>query len=70
MNIRDWLYVEDHAKALLKIIKLNKVNEAYIIGGNNEFDYYARARLIHKVKLKSKVSIFYQLMSREMNLTF
>ena len=37
MNIRDWLYVEDHAKALLKIIA-KQGYEAYIIGGNNELN--------------------------------
>lgn len=46
MNVRDWLYVEDHAKALLKIIKFNKVNEAYIIGGNNELNNMKTANLI------------------------
>ena len=46
MNIRDWLYVEDHAKALLKITKFNKVNEAYIIGGNNELNNIKTANLI------------------------
>jgi len=46
MNIRDWLYVEDHVKALLKITKFNKVNEAYIIGGNNECNNIKTANLI------------------------
>lgn len=35
-QIRDWLYVEDHAKALLKVLKKGRVGETYIIGGNNE----------------------------------
>ena len=35
-QIRDWLYVEDHAKALLKVISTGKVGETYNIGGHNE----------------------------------
>lgn len=35
-QIRDWLYVEDHAKALLKVIRTGKVGETYNIGGHNE----------------------------------
>ena len=35
-QIRDWLYVEDHAKALLKVALEGKIDETYNIGGNNE----------------------------------
>ncbi|WP_412498699.1 dTDP-glucose 4,6-dehydratase [Shewanella indica] len=35
-QIRDWLYVEDHARALYKVIKEGKVGETYNIGGQNE----------------------------------
>ena len=35
-NIRDWLYVEDHAEALLTAIEKGKPGETYNIGGNNE----------------------------------
>ena len=35
-NIRDWLYVEDHAEALLAAISKGKPGETYNIGGNNE----------------------------------
>ncbi len=35
-NIRDWLFVLDHVKALSKIIKSGKIGETYNIGGNNE----------------------------------
>lgn len=35
-QIRDWLYVDDHAKALLKVALKGKVGESYNIGGNNE----------------------------------
>lgn len=35
-NIRDWLYVEDHAEALLAVLGRGRVGETYLIGGNNE----------------------------------
>lgn len=35
-NVRDWLYVEDHAKALVKVVTNGKVFETYNIGGNSE----------------------------------
>ena len=36
LQIRDWLYVEDHAKALIKVVTEGKVGETYNIGGHNE----------------------------------
>ena len=35
-NIRDWLYVEDHAVAIDLILHQGKIGETYAIGGNNE----------------------------------
>jgi dTDP-glucose 4,6-dehydratase len=35
-NVRDWLYVEDHAKALWLIHEKGELGETYNIGGNNE----------------------------------
>lgn len=35
-QIRDWLYVEDHARALYKVLTEGKVGETYNIGGHNE----------------------------------
>lgn len=35
-QIRDWLYVEDHARALYKVIREGQVGETYNIGGHNE----------------------------------
>ena len=35
-QIRDWLYVEDHAAALLKVLKEGRIGETYNIGGFNE----------------------------------
>lgn len=36
-NIRDWLYVEDHARAIDSIFHKGKIGEIYNIGGNNEW---------------------------------
>jgi dTDP-glucose 4,6-dehydratase len=35
-NIRDWLYVEDHCRALTLVLERGRVGETYNIGGNNE----------------------------------
>ncbi|MDA8998518.1 GDP-mannose 4,6-dehydratase, partial [Gammaproteobacteria bacterium] len=35
-QIRDWLYVEDHVKALIKVVTQGEVGETYNIGGHNE----------------------------------
>ncbi|TDE21642.1 dTDP-glucose 4,6-dehydratase [Vibrio owensii] len=35
-QIRDWLFVEDHARALYKVVTQGKVGETYNIGGHNE----------------------------------
>ncbi len=35
-NIRDWLYVDDHAKALRLVVTRGRIGEKYNIGGRNE----------------------------------
>lgn len=35
-NVRDWLYVDDHARALYLVLKQGKIGETYNIGGHNE----------------------------------
>lgn len=35
-NVRDWLYVEDHATALLTVLQRGRIGETYNIGGNAE----------------------------------
>ncbi len=35
-NIRDWLYVEDHARALRLVLEKGRIGETYNIGGRNE----------------------------------
>ena len=36
LQVRDWLFVDDHAKALLKVVTQGQVGETYNIGGHNE----------------------------------
>jgi dTDP-glucose 4,6-dehydratase len=36
LQIRDWLYVEDHARALIKVATQGAIGETYNIGGHNE----------------------------------
>jgi dTDP-glucose 4,6-dehydratase len=35
-NVRDWLYVEDHCRAILTVLQQGRVGETYNVGGNNE----------------------------------
>lgn len=35
-NVRDWLYVEDHCRAVLRVLERGRLGEVYNIGGRNE----------------------------------
>lgn len=35
-NIRDWLYVDDHARALVTVLRRGEIGETYNVGGHNE----------------------------------
>jgi dTDP-glucose 4,6-dehydratase len=37
MNVRDWLYVRDHAEALWQVLNRGRTGETYNIGGHNEW---------------------------------
>lgn len=45
-NVRDWLYVEDHCKAIDLVIHNGRVGEVYNIGGHNEMSNINIVRLI------------------------
>ena len=36
-NVRDWLYVDDHAEALVLAVEKGIIGQTYNIGGNNEY---------------------------------
>lgn len=46
LNIRDWLYVADHCKAIDMVINAGKIGEVYNIGGHNERPNIAIVRTI------------------------
>lgn len=48
LNVRDWLYVEDHCKAIDLIIHNGKVGEVYNIGGHNEMKNIDIVKIICK----------------------
>lgn len=54
LNVRDWLYVDDHCKAIDLIIHKGKVGEVYNIGGHNEMKNIDIVKLICKELNKSE----------------
>ncbi|HUA64214.1 MAG TPA: dTDP-glucose 4,6-dehydratase [Alphaproteobacteria bacterium] len=46
MNVRDWLYVRDHAEALWTVLTRGKIGETYNIGGHNE---WANIRIVETI---------------------
>ncbi|MCP5431638.1 MAG: dTDP-glucose 4,6-dehydratase [Alphaproteobacteria bacterium] len=48
-NVRDWLYVEDHAAALVAILERGAVGETYNVGGHNELSNLALVKLLCKL---------------------
>jgi dTDP-glucose 4,6-dehydratase len=48
LNVRDWLYVEDHCKAIDLIIHHGRVGEVYNVGGHNEKQNIEIVRIICK----------------------
>ena len=45
-NIRDWLHVEDHCRALIAVVAQGRVGETYNIGGDNEMQNIELVRLL------------------------
>jgi len=48
-NVRDWLFVEDHCRALLLVLEQGRVGETYNIGGRQEMPNLALVRLLLKM---------------------
>ena len=46
VNVRDWLYVEDHCRALEQVLLRGRVGETYNIGGRNEWTNLEIVRLL------------------------
>ena len=49
LNIRDWIYVDDHCDAIYKILKYGKIGETYNVGSNNELKNIEIVKLICKI---------------------
>jgi len=48
LNVRDWLYVEDHCRAIDAVIRKGKAGETYCVGGNSEKSNIEIAKLLIK----------------------
>ena len=59
INVRDWLYVEDHCKAIDLIIHKGRVGEVYNVGGHNEMRNIDIVKLICKQLGKPESLITY-----------
>lgn len=49
MNVRDWLYVEDHCSALMAVLEKGRPGETYAIGGNSERNNLSVVRTVCKI---------------------
>lgn len=59
LNVRDWLYVEDHCKAIDMILRKGKLGEVYNVGGRNEKSNIEIVKLILKYLDRSESLIQY-----------
>lgn len=57
-NVRDWLYVDDHASALLLVLAKGKVGRSYNIGGDNELTNLELVKILCAIldRLRPRVS--------------
>ena len=59
LNVRDWLYVEDHCRAIDLILRKGRIGETYNVGGHNEMRNIDIVRLICKKLGKPESLITY-----------
>jgi len=59
LNVRDWLYVEDHCSAIDAVLHAGKAGEVYNIGGNNEQTNLAIVKMLLKAINKPETLISY-----------
>jgi len=61
-NVRDWLYVEDHCRAIWEILNKGKLGETYNVGGENEWENIKLVNyLCEKIaKIKGKDADYYK----------
>ena len=59
LNVRDWLYVEDHCRGILAVLEKGKVGEVYNLGGHNEKTNIEIVKIIQKELNKPESLITY-----------
>ena len=59
LNVRDWLYVEDHCRALDLILRKGRIGEIYNVGGHNEMHNIDIVKLILRYLGKDESLISY-----------
>lgn len=50
VNVRDWLYVKDHCRAIDLIIHKGRVGEVYNVGGHNELGWLPETKFEDGIK--------------------
>ena len=61
LQVRDWIYVEDHCLGILAILEKGTVGETYMMGGNAEMSILETAKhLIHVMGLNENALVFIQ----------
>ncbi|MEA2020600.1 MAG: dTDP-glucose 4,6-dehydratase [Patescibacteria group bacterium] len=58
-NVRDWLFVEDHCRAIDLVLKKGEVGETYLVGGGNELSNIELTKKILEVMGKDESYIEY-----------
>jgi dTDP-glucose 4,6-dehydratase len=59
MNVRDWLYVDDHCEAICRVLENGRIGEKYNIGANNELSNIDLAKKILQMMEKPESLIEY-----------
>jgi len=54
LNVRDWIFVEDHCSAIMEVLLKGEIGEVYNIGANNEYQNIELAKLVLKIMKKSE----------------
>jgi dTDP-glucose 4,6-dehydratase len=52
-NVRDWIHVDDHNDAILKVIECGKIGDTYLIGANGERSNVEIAMMINEIMGRS-----------------
>ena len=53
MNVRDWLYVEDHCKGIDTVLEKGRLGEVYNIGGFNRRNKYKYCKTYNRYNFKN-----------------